>query len=135
LGDVDGNGVGDFAIGAWNDDFDGERGRVVILSGDTSYVVPVGAARPELPDALSLSVYPNPFNSSTMLEINSPRFTGTVELGIYNVLGQRVHADQVALSASVTRVHLYLPALSSGNYFLRLVSPSEFVTTPLIVLK
>ncbi|MBL0062698.1 MAG: FG-GAP repeat protein [bacterium] len=58
LGDVDGNGIGDFAIGAYNDDFDGERGRVVIMSGDTSYAVPVSDLKPETPKDFALKHIP-----------------------------------------------------------------------------
>lgn len=42
-----------------------------------------------LPDAEKISVYPNPFNSSTVIEyyVSQP---GKVELAIYNILGQPV---------------------------------------------
>jgi len=76
LGDINGDSVDDLAIGA-NDPvpFAGRRGRAVIISGDTTLIVSAEAP-PAIPEAFDVSVYPNPFNSSTTFELTLPTYAG-----------------------------------------------------------
>jgi len=56
------------------------------LSSEITYV----KAKKEVPDNYSLSNYPNPFNSSTIICFSVPERCSNTELSIYNSLGQRV---------------------------------------------
>ncbi|MEK7775091.1 MAG: FlgD immunoglobulin-like domain containing protein [Candidatus Zixiibacteriota bacterium] len=87
LGDVDGDGIDDFAV-ASQDDFG--YGQVYVFAGKSS-----GSgvrARPEqsLPtDFVLHQNYPNPFNPSTTIAFDLAQ-KSPVSLLIYNVVGQRV---------------------------------------------
>jgi len=135
LGDVDGNGVGDFAIGAWNDDFDGERGRVVILSGDTSYVVPVGNTEPILPDEISISIFPNPFNSSTRITLSLPPHIHHAELRVHNLLGQEVLMRELNAENGQAEFALNGTNLATGVYLVSARSGESIATQKVMLLK
>ena len=55
---------------------------------DTSIEVTERIAGPEKFDLEP--VYPNPFNSTVMVPLSVPQAVADLELGVYNVLGQRV---------------------------------------------
>jgi hypothetical protein len=95
LGDVNGDQIDDFAIGAWNSSHDGARGRCVVLAGNPEYIVPVTESPPSLPENITLIAYPNPFNAETTIELEVPVGTGTIDLKIFNTLGQIVHSQKL----------------------------------------
>ena len=124
LGDVNGDSVDDIAIGAW-DDFAqaGWQGRCVVLSGDDSLEVSANDGRPEIPTELYVSVYPNPFNSSTVIEYELPR-DADVRLRVYDVLGREVaELVNAHLSTGRHRVTWEARDLTSGVYLVVLDGP------------
>ncbi len=134
LGDVNGDGLDDFAVGAVNEDNDGRRGRVVIFSGDTTYIVPVGKVGPAIPDQLSLSVYPNPFNSTLSISLDVPLHRD-VTLSLYDLLGREVDVVYRGRLLSSTISYVAPDALSSGVYFLRASAGSQAVLRKVVLLK
>jgi len=138
LGDVDGNGTGDFAIGALNDDFDGERGRVVIMSGDTSYHVPIGNTDPILPNEITLSAFPNPFNASTRITLSLPPHIHHAELRLHNLLGQEVLRREIgapAAGAAAVEFTLDGTGLATGVYLVSAQAGERIVTQKVMLLK
>jgi len=97
-----------------------------------SAVHPVGAPVPQL---LSLSAYPNPFNPTTTLLFDLPR-AGRARLTIYDVEGRLVRtlADEV-LTAGRHLLEFDGSQLSSGVYFARLESAALSRTQKLVLLK
>ncbi|MDF1544859.1 MAG: thrombospondin type 3 repeat-containing protein [bacterium] len=87
-----------------------------------------------------LQNYPNPFNSSTLISFAVPK-SARVEIGIYNLLGQRVTqlVEAVRLPGSYSiiwdgRDNSGQP-LPSGLYFCRMRSPVGSQTIKLLYLK
>jgi hypothetical protein len=78
------------------------------------------------PSSFILSVYPNPFNSSTTIRFNLPRL-GSVHLEVYDPLGRRVKELIPGrwMSAGEQRVVLNGRDLSSGMYWLQLGAGGE----------
>jgi hypothetical protein len=99
---------------------------------------PTGISESEIPEQFEeLAAYPNPFNSSTIIQYSN--FTEGGHIEIYNVTGQKVRVFQIeagkegqikwdATDAKGNRV-------SSGIYFARASAPQEEKTIKLIYLK
>ncbi len=76
--------------------------------------------RRSLPLAYSLGNYPNPFNSSTTVEVMAPRTT-KIELAVFNTLGQKCRTLFTGrLPAGLHRFDLKATDLPAGSYLLRL---------------
>ena len=90
---------------------------------------------PPLPQAVSLSAYPNPFNSSTTINYSLPR-SGWISISISNILGQSVatlysgnqNAGAHSLAWDAT-------PFSSGLYFARLNQDGNIKVAKLLLLK
>lgn len=89
-----------------------------------------------IPDKFELKQnYPNPFNPSTTIEysINTPGF---VSLKLYDILGNEIKTlVSKEQTAGIYRFELDGSHLSSGNYFLRLVSGNKINTKKIVLLK
>lgn len=132
IGDINGDGVDDLAIGCQGEVLDGRRGSVVILSGDTSLVVPVDERLPIVQD-FSLSVFPNPVNGVATIRIEQPLVSATNNLTIYNILGKTV--NQFTLPSGSQSLAYDVSALPSGIYIVQAKSNSISATQKLVVLK
>jgi len=99
LGDVNDDDIDDFGVGGSTNVTFGQRGKAVIVGGNPDWIV--GADQPpiEIPAALDVSVYPNPFNSSTTVKLQVPPGKSNGQLRIYNVLGETVVQRQMSLSS------------------------------------
>ncbi len=136
LGDVNDDGVDDLAIGA-NDDVvhAGWRGKVVVLSGDTSLRVAADDPRAPLLEEIRVEIYPNPFNSFTTIRVFVPPNRGEIELAVHNLLGQKVRS--VTLRNVLTNMTYSLNAaeFSTGIYLMTVTSGAFQTTSKLVVLK
>lgn len=97
------------------------------LSTDDSRFIPQ-------PSSLSLSAFPNPFNSSVNLSYELP-MSGDVTLSIFNLAGQQVATlvdDRVSAGSHEIS---WKPDVSSGVYFAHLATPSITKTTKLFYLR
>jgi len=88
-----------------------------------------------LPQSISLSAYPNPFNSKTQLTYALPQ-NGNIKIAIYNELGQRqailFNGPQVAGKYCLTWDATPFP---SGTYFIRLQGEKGGQTIKMTLLK
>ncbi|MBU0508214.1 T9SS type A sorting domain-containing protein [bacterium] len=125
LGDVNNDGIDDWAIGAANTNFDGRRGRAVVISGDTTMRVDVDDPVTLHPSSFILSVYPNPFNSSATFTFELLR-TSPVTLSVFNTLGQRVGEVNLGQMAAGD--------LPSGVYLARVETAGRTETRKVVLL-
>lgn len=99
--------------------------------------IPVGAEDQEIPvpQALSMSVAPNPFNPQTTIRFRLPE-AGAVQLRVYNIRGQLVSGlIDSRLEAGSHEVVWDAGGLSSGVYLARLETPSGVRTARVVVVK
>jgi len=89
----------------------------------------------KIPQKLSLSIIPNPFNSSISIKYSIDRET-TIEIAIYDVLGQRastlLHEPKIAGNYSVEWNAKNKP---SGIYFVRLKTGDNTITKRTILIR
>ena len=103
------------------------------LSGPTSIH---GDERDIVPQNLSLEQnFPNPFNPSTSIEYRISR-SGTVNLDIYNSLGQHITTLFKGTQSAGRHVAHWQPInLSSGIYLYRLETQNQVLTKKMILMK
>jgi len=135
LGDVNGDGVDDFIIGAQGGDTEGQRGRAVVIAGSRNWIVPANEYIIPFPMNFALSAYPNPFNSATTLKLNLPINTRTANLTVTNVLGQTVDHQELNILSPQTEIQLTANNWPSGIYFAQIQTPTQSQTTKLVLLK
>jgi hypothetical protein len=83
----------------------------------------------------SLSCYPNPFRTQTMIRYQIPD-DSFVKLGIYNVYGQEITTlVNKKQTAGIYNVTFSADMLSTGYYFCRLIAGPHTVTTRLVITK
>ena len=68
---------------------------------------------------LKLSVYPNPFNAETTIEMELPAAAGMIDLTIYNTMGQIVHSQRLPAWSSKIKYRWDAAELCSGVYFVQ----------------
>jgi hypothetical protein len=94
--------------------------------------LPVGPTR-VIPKEYALSVYPNPFNPTTTLEIALPK-AGMVHVNVYDIIGRLVtEVVSGELEAGFHKVSFDATSLPSGLYFAR-ISSRDFVMTKKLML-
>lgn len=141
LGDVNGDHIDDLAIGALDDiDYAGWRGRVVILAGDSTLRAGVGESHTVVPQQLQVSIYPNPFNATTTIELDVPTSSRQSQLAIYNLLGQQVFSATLPPAVGTIRYPYdgrttNGTALTTGVYLARVICGALQTTTKLMVLR
>jgi hypothetical protein len=135
LGDVNGDGIEDIGIGSTNNDFNGLRGKALIISGDSTYHVDVSPQRPEIIQDLRVNVYPNPFNAETTIQLDLPSYERKASLTIFNVLGQKVFEATLTNLLSQTFYPLDAHAFSSGIFFLHVQAGNFATSQKLVILK
>jgi hypothetical protein len=124
VGDVNGDGVADFAIGTGQPNDQCQNGYFYVISGDTSVVVGVKdtqSTKSELDYRLS-EPYPNPFNPSTTINYTLGK-DSNVKLAIYNTVGQEI--QMLVQEEEKAGVHKYEYSgvnLPSGVYFIELTA-------------
>lgn len=74
-----------------------------------------------IPQSISLTAYPNPFNATVQIEYELPH-AGEVELSIHNTLGQQVATLFNGRATAGTHSLNWSPAAASGIYFVNLQS-------------
>ena len=135
LGDINGDGINDFGIGASNSDNDGTRGRCVILSGDTTVHVAADEPGSTFADKFGFQVHPNPFNSSTRISFSLPR-PAHAALNIVAITGREVRVlFDHEMPAGEQQVNFDAHDLPSGIYFARLRAGELSRTQKMVLLR
>lgn len=91
-------------------------------SGKASLLITVTRVghRDDIPATFNLSYnYPNPFNNDTRINVENP-VTQSMRVEVFNILGQRVAAEDVFLDAGNFVLNVSLSHVATGVYFLRL---------------
>jgi len=90
------------------------------------------------PGKLSLSVYPNPFNSIVSIEFTNPG-GGDVDLNIYNLLGQEIVSfsflDETAGKVNWNATDKYGQEMPSGLYFIKLNTSNTISGSTVVYIK
>jgi hypothetical protein len=88
-----------------------------------------------LPQTYTFTVYPNPFNASSMVEFSLPN-TMKVSLAVFNLLGERV-ATLVdgRLASGAHRIAFDGSRLASGVYVYRLAGENFAESKKMVLLK
>jgi hypothetical protein len=95
---------------------------------------------PQVPAAIRMQVFPNPFNSTTMVRLSLP-IASPVELDIYDILGRRVAilARDNCLSGNHTVAWSARNSqgnpVATGCYFVQLTTSREVHTARILYLK
>ena len=76
-----------------------------------------------------ISVYPNPFNSSTTIQFNSTINNG--ELNIFNLYGQKIKTIN---NITGNKIKIDRDNLPSGIYFIRLTQDNKTITTDKLII-
>lgn len=126
VGDVDGDGVDDFCLGAvpYVSEANCRMSTVYIIKGDTSVATSVREEKELEKDFLLNEPYPNPFNPSTQITYSLKKQT-KVKLTVYDTLGKEVtvliNKEQSAGSYEI-EFNAEQYNLSSGVYFLEMIT-------------
>jgi hypothetical protein len=77
------------------------------------------SAEANIPRGFELTAYPNPFNASLNLRLQMP-FAGKVEIGLYNMLGERIYYTTIPNLQQGTQTFVVDASnIPSGVYFVR----------------
>jgi hypothetical protein len=88
-----------------------------------------------VPENLSLSVFPNPFNPTTTISFSLP-ISSPVRFDVFNLLGRSVYrADLGRLNAGTHQQLFNLPGLASGTYVVRLKAGGAEMSRKMMVVR
>ncbi|MBL0062645.1 MAG: T9SS type A sorting domain-containing protein [bacterium] len=133
IGDVNGDGIEDMAVGGTSDEAGAVPGRVIILSGDSSVLVSV-SDHPERPQEFSISTYPNPFNSTLSISLTVPPHQETM-IALYDLLGREVDVIYRGRLTNSTISYRAPVGLASGIYFVRAEAGGRAEMRKVVLLK
>ena len=138
VGDINNDGIDDWAIGATSDEAGGVPGRVVILAGDAS--LRVGANDPVIlpPSSFILSVFPNPFNAETTISFSLTR-ESRVSIQVFDILGRNagalLWAPTSIVQAGEHQIMFDGAGLASGIYFVRVSTGTDVKIQKMVMVK
>lgn len=88
-----------------------------------------------IPDQLTLSSSPNPFNSITNLQFSLPK-SANIDLSVYSITGQFVSTLSSGMfPAGSHEVSFDASGLASGSYFVKLAEGDHVLVTKVVLLK
>jgi hypothetical protein len=132
VGDINGDGVDDFAAGEYHGSDGGGCQRLewgqplyyTIWSGDTTAINPSGIEDELLPEGYNMKInpYPNPFNPEVKVEYLLPE-AGEVNLSVFSSLGEEIISKNLSYrNKGTNETTLDFSGLNvpSGVYLLRL---------------
>jgi hypothetical protein len=115
-GDFNNDGIDDWMFAGL--DSGERRGRVLVVAGDERFGQTVPPGSLTVAEDFKLGApYPNPFNSEVTIELEVPVGTGSVDLAIFNTLGQVVHQQKLSAWGEKIKYRWDGKDISSGIYF------------------
>ncbi|MBU1921255.1 T9SS type A sorting domain-containing protein, partial [bacterium] len=81
-----------------------------------------------------ISLFPNPVNSMVTLKIEVPAYGQVVDIGVYNLLGQRIDFFQLKQAIS-TQLEYDVSMLPTGMYLVKGTTGTSSAIKKLIVVK
>ena len=138
VGDINGDGVDDFAAGEFHGNGGGngcqklEWGQplyYMIWSGDITAINPSGIEDELLPEGYNIEIhpYPNPFNPEVKVEYLLPE-SGEVNLSVYSTLGEEIVTKNLSFrnkGKNETTLNFSGLNVPSGVYLLRLTLQTQ----------
>ncbi|MBI5060293.1 T9SS type A sorting domain-containing protein [candidate division KSB1 bacterium] len=103
----------------------------IVLLGETAST---SSDIPAVPRDITLSAYPNPFNSATTIRY-SVESTASAELTVFDLTGRAVQRFALRTTPGGHELAWDAHSLATGLYFARLTSGSQATTTKLLLLK
>ncbi len=117
-------------------------------SGNITYI-DIGISQPNVEDCFEvfisdkyiekelIKIYPNPNPGIFTLEINSQNYGKSLNISIYNLVGQKIHKYTETCFSSGYSKELDLSFLNSGTYFIRVQSKdnTDFTQIKKIMIK
>lgn len=83
---------------------------------------------------LLLNIFPNPFNTSTQIQISSP-IRQRAFINIYDITGSEMVTKSIALLPTINKFNFDFGNFSSGVYILKLTTENNLLSEKLIVIK
>jgi len=124
VGDVNGDGVNDIAIGSvvYYEPINCNIGNIYIFGGDTSVVTDINEPSVNKIEEKILEIFPNPFNGQTTISY-SLQSSGRIKIILYDILGEKIITitnqdypkGEFHLKLDTEKLHL-----SSGVYVIQL---------------
>ncbi len=136
VGDVNGDGVNDFAVGTTTLGTTCMDGYFVIISGDTTGLTEIKSGHKITGFGYKLyEAYPNPFNPGTTISYELGE-TGRVTLKVYDILGREVQTlvDEIK-NAGKYEAAFNACNLPSGMYFCTIETGSYLETKKMLLIK
>ena len=136
VGDVNGDGVNDFAVGTTTLGTTCMDGYFVIISGDTTGLTEIKSGHKSTGFGYKLyEAYPNPFNPGTTISYELGE-TGRVTLKVYDILGREVQTlvDEIK-NAGKYEAAFNACNLPSGMYFCTIETGSYLETKKMLLIK
>jgi outer membrane protein assembly factor BamB len=133
IGDVNGDGYADVICGTQMLTSGGE---VFIISGGSAQVG-IAENEPDIPEKIALAVnYPNPFNSSTIIQFNLPN-AENYAISIYDIAGRLVDklSGDGVIGRNTVEWQVGDKGISTGIYFYRIATNSRALTGKMTYLK
>lgn len=111
-------------------------GNITWISMDLKPVEPVSIDRFDIPDSFELlSVYPNPFNPETTIQVELPQ-SAEVMIELYNVSGRQLSTIHEGILNSGQHIfRLNMQSFASGIYFIKLSTEGVVKVQPVTLLK
>ncbi|HXP52531.1 MAG TPA: T9SS type A sorting domain-containing protein, partial [Bacteroidia bacterium] len=97
-------------------------------------VQPQGIATISNPNA-DLKLYPNPNNGAFKLSISGIDNMQNAELEITNLMGQVVYQTTAQSSNGMIQQNINLQNISSGTYFVRIITPTNVYNTKTVITR
>ncbi len=131
-GDFNGDGIDDWFFSAYHGLE--ARGRIVVVAGDRNFGLAVGERLPLVPREISISVFPNPFNSALSITLDVPLHQDVAVL-LYDLLGREVDVVYRGRLSLQTISYAAPAGLASGVYFLRASAGEGVVVRKVVLMK
>lgn len=105
------------------------------ISFTTKYNVPASVLKHTATFGSVSSVYPNPTNSNSFININAIDNTKDVKLNIINALGSVVNSKTIELNKGKNLIQLETENLNAGVYFISVSNKESIITRKITVTK